>query len=63
MTADARAKVEAFVGAPVEMEPIFTERGSILVFTKDGLVRKLPRRAARRTDYSSGVHVHEFSLH
>ncbi|MEU6190278.1 hypothetical protein [Nocardia sp. NPDC047038] len=40
VTADTRAKVEAFVGAPVEMEPIFTERGSILVFTKDGLVQR-----------------------
>ncbi|MGK8522356.1 hypothetical protein ACRS6B_12730 [Nocardia asteroides] len=32
VTADTRAKVEAFVGASVEMEPIFTERGRILVF-------------------------------
>lgn len=40
VTADTRAKVEAFVGAPVEMEPIFTERGSILVFMKDGSVQR-----------------------
>ncbi|MGY1899407.1 hypothetical protein [Nocardia gipuzkoensis] len=40
VTADTRAKVEAFVGAPVEMETVFTERGSILVFMKDGVVQR-----------------------
>ncbi|WP_280248113.1 hypothetical protein [Nocardia abscessus] len=40
VTADTRAKVEAFVGAPVEMETVFTERGSILVFMKNGVVQR-----------------------
>ncbi|WP_063046898.1 hypothetical protein [Nocardia pseudovaccinii] len=35
LTANTRARVEEFVGAPVEMEPVFTHQGSILVF-RDG---------------------------
>jgi hypothetical protein len=43
---------------------IFRPRGVTKPATMPGTrMRKLPRRAARRTDYSSGVHVHEFSLH
>ncbi|WP_157103763.1 DUF6973 domain-containing protein [Nocardia harenae] len=46
LTAHTRARVEAFVGAPVEMEPVFTPQVRILVFTKGGTVQRATYVAA-----------------
>ncbi|WP_024799658.1 hypothetical protein [Nocardia sp. BMG51109] len=40
LTANARASVEEFVGAPVEMESVFTHEGSILVFRAGDAVQR-----------------------
>ncbi|MEV6338928.1 hypothetical protein AB0M12_29955 [Nocardia vinacea] len=61
VTADTRAEVEAAVGSPVEMEPIFTKRGSILVFLKDGSVQRATYIEGYLPDgtYSSAVRLDE----
>ncbi|MFC8529630.1 hypothetical protein [Nocardia sp. NPDC057227] len=40
LTAHTRARVEEYVGSPVEMEPVFTPQARILVFTRGGTVQR-----------------------
>ncbi|WP_433599746.1 hypothetical protein ACQPXH_29635 [Nocardia sp. CA-135953] len=40
LTANTRARVEEFVGATVEMEPVFTRQTSILVYRKSDAVQR-----------------------
>ncbi len=65
LTANTRARMEEFVGAPVEMEPVFTHQSSILVFRKGDVVQRatfilgfLPKgiySSAVRVDATAGM--------
>ncbi|MET7770278.1 hypothetical protein [Nocardia sp. NPDC005366] len=59
LTAHTRARVEEFVGAPVEMESVFTPQARILVFCKGSTVQRATYTAGSPPEsiFSSAVLV------
>ncbi|MGW0251373.1 hypothetical protein ACWDYH_32570 [Nocardia goodfellowii] len=61
VNADTRGEVEQAVGSPVAMEPLFTKRGTILVFMKQGTVQRAAYVKSYLPDgvYSAAVRLDE----